>query len=252
MENNEIKFAKTLEDVKYQARSQGGFISKEDVTDAFAELSMSDEQMEMVFDYLKKNNIGVDAPLKDYEYLSESDLDIVKEYEEELANVEKLSDGEVRALLMAAMNNDTEAINRLSLHYLPQVLEISKLYSTQGVLIEDLIGEGNLAVMEGMTMLGAMENIDEADSMITKLIMDSMEEIIKENLEESTKDEKLAEKVNKVSQKAHELAEEIGRKVTVDELAENSGLSKKAIIDAIKMSSNQIEDIEYSDDNKEE
>lgn len=248
MDNNEVKFAKILEEIKYRARSAGGYIPKSDVILAFEELDLSKEQLDMVFDYLKKNNIGIDEPMDSSEYLSDEDMDILKEYEDELALIPEISDGQKRAYVMAAMNNDSSAKDKLVMHYLPKVIEISKLYSSQGVLLEDLIGEGNLAVAEGVGMLGALEEPDEADGMMIKLIMNAMEELISENLDEKTKDEKIAEKVNHVSEIAHELAQSFGRKVTVEELAENSKLSKKAIIDAVKMSSNKIEDIDYKED----
>ena len=54
----------------------------------------------------------------------------------------------------------------------------------------------------------------------------------------------MLERVNRVAKKAKELAEELQRKVTVSELAENTGLSVKAIEDAMRMSGFAIEDLE--------
>jgi len=246
MKNDQALFAKTLEDIRYTALSQGGFIKKEEVYEAFAEMELTQEQFDMVFEYLSEHKIGVDEPLDDG-YLSREDRNILDEYKEELKNLNLLTDGEVKAYTMAAMNDDKDAQAKLITHYLPKVIEISKLYTTQGVLLEDLIGEGNLAIAEGVTLLGALENPDEADGMLIKLIMDAMEGLIKENYEESSKDEKLADKVNLVFDEAKKLAEEVGRNVTVDELCENTSLSKKAINEAIKLSAKKIEYIEYTE-----
>ncbi len=68
--------------------------------------------------------------------------------------------------------------------YLPQVIEISKLYTGQGVYIEDLVGEGNLALAQGVTMLGCLEHAKEAEGMLMKMVMDAMEELIQEDLTE--------------------------------------------------------------------
>ncbi len=76
------------------------------------------------------------------------------------------------------------------------------------------------------------------------MVMDAMEESIAENLRETDKDKKVLERVNRVAKKAKELAEELQRKVTVNELAENTGLSVKAIEDAMRMSGFAIEDLE--------
>ena len=80
--------------------------------------------------------------------------------------------------------------------------------------------------------------------MIGKLIMDAMEEFISENAEESKKDKKIADKVNKVADAAAQLATELRRKVTVEELMEESGMSRKSIEDAIRMSADKIEDLD--------
>lgn len=244
MNITEAQFAKILEDIKYEARLRGGFIPKQDVAPFFEGMALTDEQLELVFEYLAANKIGVDAPLDDQDVQSEETISILEEYKSELAKVEKMTDGQLKASIMAAMNNDVEAQTALISQYLPKVIEVAKLYTDQGVSIEDLIGEGNLAVAEGVTMLGALEEPDEADGMILKLIMDAMEECISENFEETRKDEKIASKVNKVADAARKLAEELGRKVSLEELVENTSLSKKAVLEAIELSGKKIEDIE--------
>ena len=81
-------------------------------------------------------------------------------------------------------NHETDAKKRLIEIYLPQVIEISKLYTGQGVYIEDLVGEGNLALAQGVTMLGCLEHAKEAEGMLMKMVMDAMEELIQEDLTE--------------------------------------------------------------------
>ena len=63
-------------------------------------------------------------------------------------------------------------------------------------------------------------------------------------------DDKLVAKVNKVAAQAHELAVELGRKVTVDEIVAEGKLSAKAVADAMKLSGNKIEDIDYDKDSE--
>jgi len=247
MENNEIKFAKILEDIKYDARSQGGFVEEKMVYEAFEEMDLSKEQFELVFQYLKDNKIGINEALGDEAILNSEDRDVLSEYKDELSMVDSISDGEKQALIMAAMNNETESYEKIITSYLPKVMEIAKLYSDQGVALEDLIGEGNLAVAEGVTMLGALEHPSEADGMMIKLIMDAMEEVVSENFDESSKEMKIADKVNKVAEAAAKAREELGRKVSVEELVSICGLSKKSVIEAVKLSGNKIEDIETKD-----
>ena len=243
-ENQEILFARTLEKVRKQAKEQQNCISEEQVREAFCELSLADEQLALVFDYLKKHKIGIGQPVDPDEYLSEEETNYLEEYKKEILASEQVSDGERQALFLSAMAGEQDAQQRLIRVYLPQVAEVAKLYTGQGVFLEDLIGEGNLALAVGVTMLGALESALEAEGMLMKMVMDAMEDCITENLHETDKDKKVAGRVNQVAEKAKELAGELHRKVTAKELSEETGMSVKAIEDAMRMSGYTIEDLE--------
>lgn len=242
--NKEVLFAKTLEQVKKTAADQGNCVSKEQVEEAFAPLALTGEQMNLVYDYLHQHKIGIGEPVDPDEYLADEERDYLDSYLKELRALPKLTDGEKEAVTLSAMAGDADAQSRLAEAYLPEVAEIAKLYAGQGVILEDLIGEGNVAVAAGVTMLGALEHASEAQGMLGKMIMDAMEEYIAQNVEETEKDKKIADKVNKVADAARELSEELHRKVTVEEIMTESGLSRKAIEDAVRMSSGKIEEIE--------
>ena len=80
--------------------------------------------------------------------------------------------------------------------------------------------------------------------MLMKMVMDAMEDFISDSMEETQKDNKVLKKVNQVAEKAKELSEELRRKVTVEELCTETGLSEKAVRDAMRLSGYTIEDIE--------
>lgn len=182
--NKEILFVQKLGEIRELAKEQGNYVTKEQIADAFAELNFQEEQFQMVYDYLTKHKIGIDEPVDLDEYLSEDEVDYLKMYEEELAAMEAVTAGQREAILLSAMAGETDAKKRLIEIYLPQVIEISKLYTGQGVYIEDLVGEGNLALAQGVTMLGCLEHAKEAEGMLMKMVMDAMEELIQEDLTE--------------------------------------------------------------------
>ena len=178
--NKEILFAQKLGEIRKLAKEQGNYVTKKQVAEAFAELEFQEDQFQMVYDYLTKHKIGIDEPVDLDEYLSEDEVDYLKMYEEELAAMESVTDGQREAILLSAMAGETDAKKRLIEIYLPQVIEISKLYTGQGVYIEDLVGEGNLALAQGVTL----EHAKEAEGMLMKMVMDAMEELIQEDLTE--------------------------------------------------------------------
>lgn len=241
--NQETLFAQRLEQLTQTAKEQGNCISEEQLREAFAGLSLNDEQFGMVKSYLKQRSIGIGEPAALEDYLSEDEIDYLDDYLEQLKALPDVSEGEKEAITLSAMAGDADAQNRLIQIFLPQVVEISKLYAGQGVFLEDLIGEGNVAVTMGVTMLGALEHAAEAQGMLGKMIMDAMEDYIAENAEEAKKSRKMAERINKVADKANELAEELHRKITIEELMNETGMSRKSIEDAVRMSGNKIEAI---------
>ena len=242
-ENRELLFAKTLEEVRKKAKEQGNCISKEQVEDLFGPLVLSAEQLDMVYTYLHQRKIGIGEPMDPEEYLAEEEKDYLDHYLEELKALPEMTDGEREAVTLSAMAGDADAKNMLTQLYLPEVVEIAKLYAGQGVYLEDLIGEGNLAVSVGVTMLGALDHASEAQGMLGKMIMDTMEERIMQNAEEVKKDKKILDKVNKVARAADELYEELRRKVSVEEVMQETGLSRRTIEDAVRMSGNKIESL---------
>lgn len=239
--NKELAFAKKLEEIRKLAKEQGNMLSEEQVETAFREIEISKEQLEPVFAYLKSKNIGIGEPVDMDEVLSREDKDYLEEYLEELKELPVLSDGEKRAYAMAAIAGDSEGKWNIINFFLPQVVDIAKLYSGQGVLLEDLIGEGNVALATGVEMLGCLENPEEVDGMLGKMIMDAMEDYITENSAAKKADMQVVDKVNSISDQAKELAEALQRKIAVEELAEETGIDEEEIREAIKFSGNKIE-----------
>lgn len=239
--NKELAFAKKLEEIRKLAKEQGNVISREQVEEAFSEIDIVKEQLEPVFDYLKSKNIGIGEPIDIDEVMSKEDKNYLAEYLEELKQLPVLSDGEKRAYAMSAIAGEANGKLNMINFFLPQVVDIAKLYSGQGVLLEDLIGEGNVALATGVEMLGCLEDPEEVDGMLGKMIMDAMEDYIAENTEAKKIDLQIADKVNYISDQAKELAEALNRKITAEELAEETGMDIEEIKEAVKLSGNKIE-----------
>lgn len=246
--NKEILFAKTLESVRKLAKEQGNMVSEEQVMEAFDPLGLSGEQMQLVYDYLIKHKVGINQPMDPDDYLTDDEKDYLLEYLRELEELPPYSEGERMGVTIAAMAGETDAQTRLVEMYLKEVVDIAKLYTGQGVYLEDLIGEGNVALSFGVTMLGSLEHPREAQGMLGKMMMDAMEQYIQENADNDKREQKVADKVNKVNDKAKELAEELHRKVSVSELSAETGMSESYIKDAMRMSGFRIDYLEQEEE----
>ena len=95
---------------------------------------------------------------------------------------------------------------------------MSKLYTGSGVPIEDLIGEGNVALAVILESLDSKSSAKELDGFITDGIMSAMEELLYDDNNEAAKINTWAENANEVLEKAKELYETLQRNVTIEEL----------------------------------
>lgn len=242
--DREVVFGQTLEAVRKKAREQGNVISQEDVREAFSSLALEEAQLVLIYDYLKKHGIGVGEPSDPNDYLDNKDKKYLAFYLQELALSDTVSEGEREAVTLSAMAGETEAKKKLITLYLPSVVDIAKLYTGQGVFLEDLIGEGNVALACAVEMLGALEQASEVQGMLARAVMDAMEAHIAENMQSGNIGKQAAERVNKVRDAAKELSDALLRKVTVGELAAESGFSAEEIQEALRLSARKIEEIE--------
>ena len=240
----EKRFAQILEAVRRKAKEQGNTLTSDEVREAFSELTLSEQQTELIFQYLKAAHIGVDeAPDLDAA-LTEEETDYLNTYLESIAALPVLTEGEREALHIRAHAKEAGADKALIEAYLLQVADIARLYADQGVYLEDLIGQGNVALTHGVTMIDAVETHAEIEGFLVKYVMDAMETLIAETLHERAKDNKALKKVNEVAEKAKELAGDLRRKVTVKELADETDFTEEEIREAMRISGYQIEDIE--------
>ena len=246
--NQELLFAKTLEEIKALALEQDRVLSKEQVEEAFGKIGMKPEELTPIYEYLNQKKIGIGEPVDPDEYLTEEDVDFLSDYVEQIKLLPVLSQGEKEANFLSAMAGDSTGKAKTIEILLGDIIDVAKLYTGQGVLLEDLIGEGNVALAMGVEMLGCLEKPDEVPGMLVKMAMDAMEALIQETEEESKIDRKIVDKVNEVSTEAKKLAESLNRKITVEELMEETSFSEKKIREAIRISGNRIEYFEGAND----
>ena len=252
LDNKEQLFAGILADLTKNARKNGGVVSEAEINEAFEELELNESQFDLIKDYLKKHNIGIGEAINPSEYLTQEETGYLDNYLEDLKEIDEVSDGEKEALIMSAMAGDKLAQTKLIEINLTTVVDIAKLYAEQGVYLEDLIGEGNIALTRAVGKLSEIENVAECDGFLGQQIMDAMEAAIEDSMAETSRGQKAVALVQEVADKAKELADELRRSCTVDELCEETGMDRAKILEAIKVSGNQIEDIDYKPENDKE
>ena len=236
-------FLERIQEVVKSASQNGNMISEEELQGSFADLSLSEAQMGQVREYLKSSGIGIGEALPIEEVLSEEEINHLAEYEALIEAIEVPAENVLDAVKLSAMAGEKEAQKRLVEYSLRKVVDIARLYAGQGVYMEDLIGAGNERLLTAVTQLAPLEKPDEVDGYLGRRIMDAMEDLVASNLDEKAAEKAVEERVNLVADRARELAEEFGRKVSVAELAREYDMDPEDIQEAVRLSGNAIGDI---------
>ncbi len=201
-----------------------------------------------------------ESPKKDVDY--SADEKYLEMYKEDLKNLVPLSDM-TKALLLVniAEDNDKESLKLLSEAFLDKIIEWIEPFRYKGVLAGDLVQEGNLAMMAYISekrFLNNYEwrekikegNVDDVMAVFEEMTKEVQSEVngslsmlIDEQSAEDKVSQKVLNKVNLVNDWAVRLKEELGRKPTVDELADKIGISKENVMEAIQLSAENIEDV---------
>lgn len=240
------RFVEALTKLKETAAEQGQMITSEQLEEQFEALALTQEQRTLVFQYLKDAKIGVDEPVCPEDYMVGEDKAYLQIYLEELKQLPPCSQGKKEALLISAMAGEKGVIPELTMAFLPLVVDIAKLYVGQGVLLEDLIGEGNVALAVVMEMLPSQESPKEAEEMIAQMVMKAMEELVREYSSDHMNVGEIADKANFVLEKANALSSELCRKVTLEEVSQETGMSIEELDELLRVIDYKIEVIDIN------
>jgi len=260
--NDKARFLEKLNGLLALAKDQESRITIEEVKAYFSEDALTEEQMELVFDYLLAQKISVTGYVKmdigetekPVEY-TEEEKAYLREYETELKAIPRAAQEELEKLYRQAMGGEDTAKNRLVEVYLHEVVEIAKQMYEPEVFLGDLIQEGNLGLVLGVEMLASVNVVSSDDNenqskgtmvakaheLIAQQIRQSIQMLLEEQNELKSRDKKMAEKVEALDEAITALTEELGRKVTIDELAIYMGMEIEEIEDILKLAGEDTE-----------
>lgn len=247
---NRTEFLKKLNGLLELAKQSNNRILINEVQEYFSQDDLTEEQMELVFDYLLTQKVVVQGYLKATEEQDESQSEItyteeekvyLNEYLQDLEAFKTVSEEERRVLFEQVIKGDAKAKRRLMESYLQEVVSIAKTMYQSEIFLGDLIQEGNLGLVLGVDMLTDVETAH--DTIVTQ-IKQGMQMLIEEYNELSLQDKQMLEKVNMLDEGIKTLTEELGRKVSVDELAVHMGMTEDEILDILRLLGEEVEEEE--------
>lgn len=160
-------------------------------------------------------------------------------YMDELADVVELSKEEEQAILEQMLQGDQKAKERLIEGNLKYVIQVCANYIGKGIPLGDLIQEGNIALMMAIS---TWEKGDYSQFRlhIERAIQETMNELLDQEEEKEKVGAQMVERANLLSEVSKELADELGREATAEELAKRLAMTEEEIKDIMKMSLNAL------------
>lgn len=258
------KFQEMLGDILEIARVQGNQLGMNEIREMFGNMNLSEEQYEHIFAYLAANHINIKGYVaKDSQYTKavekaneeenrdeenqeenkgnkqdtqDEDSAYLKMYLGDIGGIKESTPEEEKLLIDKIASGDEMAKSRYiegNLHY---VVNIAKEYKNQGVTMEDLIQEGNMGLISSLETISEWTDVNQVKTMVTDSIRKSIEAAIREQNESTDFEKTIVGKINRIREAADELAEDLGRKADIHELARYMNLPEQEIADLVNMS----------------
>ncbi|MGN1376761.1 MAG: sigma-70 domain-containing protein [Dorea sp.] len=225
--SDRLQFKEKLDGVLGFAKSQEHHISLEEVEKYFEEDHLSQEQVNLVCEYLMSQKVAVAGYVRakgtvkeentkeDIHPLGEEERAYVETYMSEIEQMEKGTADDVR---MAG--------------YLRMVVEEAVKLHSPDVFIGDMIQEGNMSLM---LALGANPGHAKEEADVLEEVRAGMLAMSEAQNETKRQDRKMVERVKELDEVIKDMKEEYGRKVSVEEVAERMGVTEDEIEDILKL-----------------
>lgn len=254
-------FLETLKAIVTVAKTENNYLTKEQIKKYMKDsgVILEEDKFSSIYQYLGENGVVVEGydfkPVQKQteeteeveqteeteenqeEEITEEDSIYLKMYLLDLKEISELSEDEKTILWKEMKNENTAASKRLMEGYLHEVVKAANQYRNRGTNLEDLIQEGNVALLQVFEEIKNMESME----MVNAYLKDSIEEAMKNLIDIGSNDfdweNTVLAKVNLIHEAARYLAKELGRAATIKELADYTKMSEEEIEDAVRLSS---------------
>lgn len=251
----EEKFLESLKELKNIAATQKNQLTLDEIGQFFSDFATDDTKMEMIYQYFMSNQIRVvgkeDIALesvKEEEEEQEIVLDekaqkVLQMYMEEIGDIRELCEREEKELVEKMLDGDEAAKFTLIESKLKLVADIALDYQNRGLVLADLIQEGNMGLLQGVDQYLERKEIP-FDEFCVREIQGGIERALNVQKDSQLVGKKIVDRVNKLDEAAEDLAKELGREATPLELAKRTNMTEEEVRDLMKISLDAISVVE--------
>ncbi|MDO5424430.1 MAG: RNA polymerase sigma factor RpoD [Eubacteriales bacterium] len=263
------QFTKALLGLVDLAKTKKNVLEYSEINDAFRGMELSEDKMDLVLEYLEKQNIdimntSVEAGGKVEDLLLDSEDDIilddedeveiiddvdvlegvstedpVRMYLKEIGNVPLLSTEEEIELAKRVEQGDEEAKKKLTEANLRLVVSIAKKYVGRGMPFLDLIQEGNMGLMKAVDKFDYSKGY-KFSTYATWWIRQAITRGIADTGRTIRVPVHMVETINKTLRMTRTLLQELGREPTPEEVAERLNVPVARVREVLKISRDPV------------
>ena len=263
MEENAQKFLEKMNELVALGKKKKSILDVQEINDFFADMELSAEQMEKVFEYLEGHNIDVlritadtdddvdiDNMIAEEEEDDMENIDLsvpegvsiedpVRMYLKEIGKVPLLSAEREIELAKRMEEGDEDAKKELAEANLRLVVSIAKRYVGRGMLFLDLIQEGNLGLIK------AVEKFDyhkgyKFSTYATWWIRQAITRAIADQARTIRIPVHMVETINKLIRVSRQLLQELGREPLPEEIAKELDMPVERVREILKISQEPV------------
>ncbi|HKL99993.1 MAG TPA: RNA polymerase sigma factor RpoD [Mobilitalea sp.] len=239
MDENIIKFTERLKELLVYSEKKKNVLEFQEVNDFFADMELSPQHIEKIYDYLDKHNVDVlriseedEEEIVIEEEEEEEDLetidltvpeginieDPVRMYLKEIGKVPLLSADEEIELARKMEEGDDYSKKRLAEANLRLVVSIAKRYVGRGMLFLDLIQEGNLGLIKAVEKFDYRKGY-KFSTYATWWIRQAITRAIADQARTIRIPVHMVETINKLTRVQRQLLQELGREPSPEEIS---------------------------------
>lgn len=264
------QFTKLLLNLVELAKTKKNVLEYSEISDAFANLNLDGDNMDLILEYLEKNNIDIlqegakeDSTAEDSLLLESEDEVILDEEEEveiiddvdvlegvstedpvrmylkEIGNVPLLTTEEEVALAKKVEEGDEGAKQALTEANLRLVVSIAKKYVGRGMPFLDLIQEGNMGLMKAVDKFDYTKGY-KFSTYATWWIRQAITRGIADTGRTIRVPVHMVETINKTLRMTRTLLQELGREPTPEEVADRLGVPVTRVREVLKISRDPV------------
>ena len=263
MEENAQKFLEKMNELVALGKKKKSILDVQEINDFFADMELSAEQMEKVFEYLEGHNIDVlritadtdddvdiDNMIAEEEEVDMENIDLsvpegvsiedpVRMYLKEIGKVPLLSAEREIELAKRMEEGDEDAKKELAEANLRLVVSIAKRYVGRGMLFLDLIQEGNLGLIK------AVEKFDyhkgyKFSTYATWWIRQAITRALADQARTIRIPVHMVETINKLIRVSRQLLQELGREPLPEEIAKELDMPVERVREILKISQEPV------------